>query len=1679
MTLERYIHVANAWCDSNSACFPRSAVQAQGQAQPRTCSFRVSCAIQAQHPEVDARIAILALTTQQPSLLLRVSGAGLPLLKAESGSRAVLEEGDYIYEWPLFPTGGRRNDRRGDGRPRNVDSANNFGNSGNMRDVMACMALSKDLGRLLCVTREGVAYGLRTRQVIQRARRLSKDAHDNTGNGPGGEVRPETKSKKAWEDSEGGVTRGAAHRLNLLGPSLFDLSLEPKYQKDTFAPFQTQSGGDSSTGNSGGSSSMSAGSGGAGNSERFAKAISLGSTSTEGDFVPQCCIWWTLGRLGGRSVGPVGPASSMALVGGTSGGRGALSIIDMDHGREVDLLYVPSCEVGGADAFGGVSALRIHSLRADGVCSESSSEDVSEQRVLLMTTASGRPFWLVLDCAIDSPAISASHSRNHRGAGLQEDSSGPRSEVAYREPSVGPSGFSPDREVVSRSTPLPGGRPPHPAHRERTKSRGGEGGKDADGEGNGGILATTTSQADGFRGGEAAPLWVWCLSRLDPHLSPERLPRLPRMYSCVNTGNEATEAPCPLWEKDDSRRGGDRSRPGVWEDTSLVSAVESNPRADQGQEQRAFGIIMTRLDAAGRNVTVEVHYCAQAPCGPGAGRPCRRLCEMAVARDLELLETPTESGHGTRGAMCVSRLVEATVMPEKILVLSVGACRLQGGTAGWEAVTDEDEGGESEEEDADSSFWLLIYRLPADEADEKDTDQGVDKGGLRPVTPLSRAFPSPTKAPLRFLDWLVPVKPDIRDVLRLARSRMFLPQNGASPKADSGPDQLLAWSLGVWSQCSIFFLRFVADKKEAMPASPRPAKQGDFVLLQYPKPSSLSSSLQAHALAPGELVKFVEGLGEEGRVDDALVLGWSLLLGAREREGVLLKGPKLHPEYFRRLLGADPELASGRDGRARIALCCVRWMVGTTSAGGWTKEDLLLFLEVCPDYSLKLVVSLLLSRRRVSEALFASWVRGGVPGVSATLDRLGAIAARSPPSPPSPSPASSGSASASSTASLLMPLSRCDVAWLCGVGAGRCIIQAARSVLWAVLPLRLQLDILLSDPQLLLLDEQYQWLLSKLPHLPRPCLGALGLQLSYWVGAGPLPNRDPPPPLPMSPRLMVRVCNRETEGAEVRGVPLFSAWSPRDRVVEGLAMAVDATAQKADVSDPKRKQKEAYSTTDEEVSENLEEVEARKEKQRRNRMLADMFLEVLFILAEPLAFTPIALQARRFAQSSATDNGLPKRPVGLSASVMEGFEAQVLLEKLLARWSCEVTVNGPAAAASPREKRFTPATTLMRALRGEYKNSGAAALLLEAAGDWEDALRLRLEEIIEILVSGGNGDDDELSDQAVEVLLGLLHSHVLRRRGINKLSTRERMAINLLQAWASMELPSNPLEDAILSPAFCNAVSYGNVTSPISTNDCLWVWHMGMALMASLLILHAGTPGSLVDADGGLTVPGSKPLRFSSSFYVRLTEHVIEHGSVMQELGVTDLWSTGGREPTQLRIPMPIPALWDSVCQQISHLERGQAASNRVEVPVESLLAAAYRSPSYEGGDTRDRLDEERGSEYSRAFANGRSSEGVVGRFRVVAFSCGHVLNQAELVQVFVPSLASKLTSLARPLHLTAEILCQEYQAAIRSNKYGPESSVNKQRSDAHISLACPSCVADFLVNMLEQDKNDCKPPLR
>jgi hypothetical protein len=523
-------------------------------------------------------------------------------------------------------------------------------------------------------------------------------------------------------------------------------------------------------------------------------------------------------------------------------------------------------------------------------------------------------------------------------------------------------------------------------------------------------------------------------------------------------------------------------------------------------------------------------------------------------------------------------------------------------------------------------------------------------------------------------------------------------------------------------------------------------------------------------------------------------------------------------------------------------------------------------------------------------------------------------------------------------------------------------------------------------------------------------------------------------------------------------------------------MAVDATAQKTDVSDSKRKQKEAYTTTDEEISENLEEVEPRKEKQRRNRMLADMFLEVLFILAEPLAFTPIALQARRFAQSSTTDNGLLKRPVGLSTSVMEAFEAQVLIEQLLARWSCEVTVNGPAAAASPRDERFTPAITLMRALRGEYKNSGAAALLLEAAGDWEDALRLRLEEMIKILASGGNGDDDELSDQAVEVLLGLLHSHVLRRRGINKLSTRERMAINLLQAWASMELPSNPLEDAILSPAFCNAVSYGNGTSPTSTNDCLWVWHMGIALMASLLILHAGTPGSLVDADGGLTVPVSKPLRFSSYFYVRLTEHVIEHGSVMQELGVTDLWSTGGREPTQLRIPMPIPALWDSVYQQISRLERGQAASNRVEVLVESLLAAAYRSPSYEGGDTRDwstRLNEERGSEYSRAFANGRSSEGVVGRFRVVAFSCGHVLNQTELVQVFVPSLASKLTSLARPLHLTAEILCQEYQAAIRSNKYGPESSVNKQRSDAHISLACPSCVADFLVNMLEQDKND------
>jgi hypothetical protein len=229
-----------------------------------------------------------------------------------------------------------------------------------------------------------------------------------------------------------------------------------------------------------------------------------------------------------------------------------------------------------------------------------------------------------------------------------------------------------------------------------------------------------------------------------------------------------------------------------------------------------------------------------------------------------------------------------------------------------------------------------------------------------------------------------------------------------------------------------------------------------------------------------------------------------------------------------------------------------------------------------------------------------------------------------------------------------------------------------------------------------------------------------------------------------------------------------------------------------------------------------------------------------------------------------------------------------------------------------------------------------------------------------------------------------------------------------------------------------------------------------------------------------VVVQGSEPLRFSPSFYVRLTEHIKAHGHAMQQAGVTDLWSTGGRAPALLRVPRPTPALWDALYKQIHGLEAGQAAANRIEVPLQRLLDAMARGRSIgsssSGGDKRGMAASSSRTGGRRLLAPGGFADRWAGddqeeEVPIVAFSCGHVLSQVELLGRFVPALESKLTGLARPLHLTTEILCQEYRALTGAGGGVGVGGGMGGGSHQGISLACPSCVMAFLVNVVNQQE--------
>lgn len=271
--LARYAHVANAGCAGR--CRPRSALQAQAQAQPRHLSFRVTGAVLGRLPDGAGHVLVLALSTPQPTLLLRVAG----VVGSGGGGSTGLEEGDYLYEFLGFPSA-TVTAAAGAGGRRCVG-----GGLAAAGSQVACLALSEDAGRLLCVTREGNAHGLRTAEALQAATRVydaqveaaEEEGEGGDGGGSGGQEQQQRRRKHPWVASP-------------LGPSLLKYSIDPRYDRESAAAAGMGMGG------------------------RRARDISLGSNSTEGDFEPHCCIWWTpavAAQAGGRL-----PGSNMAMIGG-------------------------------------------------------------------------------------------------------------------------------------------------------------------------------------------------------------------------------------------------------------------------------------------------------------------------------------------------------------------------------------------------------------------------------------------------------------------------------------------------------------------------------------------------------------------------------------------------------------------------------------------------------------------------------------------------------------------------------------------------------------------------------------------------------------------------------------------------------------------------------------------------------------------------------------------------------------------------------------------------------------------------------------------------------------------------------------------------------------------------------------------------------------------------------------------------------------------------------------------------------------------------------------------------------------------------------------------------------------------------------------------------------------------
>lgn len=358
------------------------------------------------------------------------------------------------------------------------------------------------------------------------------------------------------------------------------------------------------------------------------------------------------------------------------------------------------------------------------------------------------------------------------------------------------------------------------------------------------------------------------------------------------------------------------------------------------------------------------------------------------------------------------------------------------------------------------SWWLLIYKLP-------HPSDAAGQEGSTAVANLLRAFPSPTGESLQFLDWLDPVEPSPADILSLARDDLLL-ASGVSPS--TVPEETVIWSLVMWSRCSICVLRFLGRKGVVKNDVSYIPMLGYTTTIQR----RLRHPDTAKTLLPaGSVSGFIGSLVTSNQIDGAISLGWSLLLRSPAPAG-----PPLHSRYLKLLTGTDPFLDEA-SGSSKLAAQLVGWM---TQSKSWTKVHLLKFLEVCQDYRLKEVVDVLLENGRVSEALYCSWVRQGATGLEATLEQI---------------------ASSSSSSSTSLQLNPSDVTWLCGVGAGAAIVWAGHSMLWTALPVQLQIEVVLSDSDLFLAPEQYQWLLTVLTNIPSFCLSALVLHLITWLDLCP------------------------------------------------------------------------------------------------------------------------------------------------------------------------------------------------------------------------------------------------------------------------------------------------------------------------------------------------------------------------------------------------------------------------------------------------------------------------------------------------------------------------------------------------------------------------------------------------